>query len=96
VSPGAVDAGQHCDEGGVSGGDGAPASGSGIPTMGNVHEVVARHRHHATVAYVERDAVAVLGGRRLLAEDPRTVYVDADVRQVDRVLSHPGCSASST
>jgi len=63
--------------------------GSGIPTMGNVHEVVARHGSLATVAYVERDAVAVMSGRRLLAEDPRTVYVDADVRQVDRVLSHP-------
>ena len=63
--------------------------GSGVPTMGNVHEVVARSGTRASVAYVERDGVAAMSGRRLLADDPRTVYVEADIRDVDRVLSHP-------
>lgn len=63
--------------------------GSGMPTMGNVHEVVARAGGNASVAYVERDATAVSSGRRLLHDHPRAVYVDADIRDVDAVLDHP-------
>ena len=57
--------------------------GSGIPTMGNVHEVATRAR----VLYTDIDPVTIALGRQALAGTPRTAYVygDAtDMATIDR------------
>jgi SAM-dependent methyltransferase len=64
--------------------------GSGVPTMGNVHEVVARSRSGARVAYTDIDSIAALHGRHLLAALPTATYTAVDVADVDAVLSSPG------
>ncbi|MFC5065228.1 SAM-dependent methyltransferase [Actinomycetospora atypica] len=64
--------------------------GSGVPTMGNVHEVVARSRSTARVAYTDVDSIAALHGRHLLAGVPTATYSAADVTDVDAVLGAPG------
>jgi hypothetical protein len=63
--------------------------GSGIPTVGNVHEVAQREAPTSTVVYVDRDPVAVAEGRELLASDENTTVVQADIREPGRILSHP-------
>jgi hypothetical protein len=64
--------------------------GSGVPTMGNVHEVVARSRSGARVAYTDVDSIAALHGQHLLAALPTATYTAVDVADVDTVLSSPG------
>ena len=52
--------------------------GSGIPTVGNVHEVAHAVNPAARIMYVDHDPVAVTHGRELLSGDPRTPVVAAD------------------
>ena len=64
--------------------------GSGVPTMGNVHEVVARSRSGARVAYTDVDSIAALHGQHLLAALPTATYTAVDISDVDAVMSSPG------
>jgi trans-aconitate methyltransferase len=64
--------------------------GSGIPTVGNVHEIVRQSAPEARVVYVDSEAVAANYGRRALADVPGAEMVRADIRDVDAVLSGTG------
>ena len=67
--------------------------GSGIPTVGNVHEVAQRLAPDATVVYVDNDPVAVEHSHAILAGDDRTAVVQADLRDPDTVLADPAVRA---
>lgn len=60
--------------------------GSGIPTVGNVHEVAHRNAPSSRVAYVDLEPVAVSHTRNILREDSRVLMVQADIRDPERVL----------
>lgn len=64
--------------------------GSGIPTVGNVHEVAHRHDPTARVAYVDVEYVSVLHARQFLVASDAVSVTHADLRDVDSVLSAPG------
>ncbi len=64
--------------------------GSGVPTVGNVHEIAHRHDPEARVAYVDVEPVAVSHARWLLGEHPRVTVTQADVRRPAEVLAMPG------
>jgi trans-aconitate methyltransferase len=66
--------------------------GSGIPTAGNVHEIVQRAVSDARVVYVDVDPVAVAHSRALLAGNPLAAAVRADLRNVATVLGLPEVS----
>ncbi len=61
--------------------------GSGIPTGGNVHEIAQAVRPETRTVYVDCDAVAAAHGRALLEHDPRSRYLQADLRDPEAVLS---------
>jgi hypothetical protein len=63
--------------------------GSGIPTVGNVHEVAQAAAPDARVVYVDTDPVAVAHSRAILAGDDQTAVVQADGRDPATLLSHP-------
>lgn len=69
--------------------------GSGVPTMGNVHEIVRAHLpegERATVVYVDYEAVAVHHSRLVLERDNATDWatiVQEDVRNPEAILNHP-------
>lgn len=63
--------------------------GSGIPTVGNVHEIARSHTPDARVVYVDHEQIAVNTAHELLAGDPNTAMVQADVREPATVLQHP-------
>jgi hypothetical protein len=67
--------------------------GSGIPTVGNVHEVARAVYPNARVVYVDVDPVAVTHGRTMLAGDDQTTIIRADVRQPEAILDHPDVRA---
>lgn len=63
--------------------------GSGIPTLGPVHEVAREIRPDARVVYVDRDPVAVAHSRLMLADDPLCTVVEADLTQPEDLLARP-------
>ena len=63
--------------------------GSGIPTVGNVHDVAQAAAPDARVVYVDNDPVAVAHSRAILAGDAQTAVVEADGRKPEELLAHP-------
>lgn len=60
--------------------------GSGVPTVGNVHELAPGAR----VAYVDHEGVAVAHARTILAGIDRASVTQADLADADAVLGAPG------
>jgi SAM-dependent methyltransferase len=67
--------------------------GSGIPTVGNVHDVAAAGNAGSRVAYVDWDPVAVAHSRAILAGNENTAVIHADLRDPFAVLNDPGLRA---
>jgi SAM-dependent methyltransferase len=63
--------------------------GSGIPTVGNVHEIAQQLASDTRVMYVDVDPVAVAHSRVILAGNERTGIVQVDLRQPERIVNHP-------
>ncbi|MCX4098259.1 SAM-dependent methyltransferase [Nocardia sp. alder85J] len=63
--------------------------GSGIPTVGNVHEVAQERNPEVNVVYVDVDPVAVEHSRALLDGNPRVAVVHADIADPDALLHDP-------
>ena len=67
--------------------------GSGLPTVGNVHEVARRVNPRARIVYVDNDPVAVRYSRELLAEEGEgargVAAIEADLRDPAAILDHP-------
>ena len=63
--------------------------GSGLPTVGNTHEVVQRVIPGARVVYVDNDPMVAEQGGRLLAGDRTTRVICADLREPETILDHP-------
>jgi hypothetical protein len=70
--------------------------GTGIPTSPNVHEVAQAIAPHARVVYVDNDPIVLAHARALLTSSPdgRTEYIDADLRDVDKILHSPQLRAT--
>jgi SAM-dependent methyltransferase len=63
--------------------------GSGIPTVGGVHEVAQRIDPEAHVVYVDADSVAVAHTRQMLVGNERATVVEEDLRKIEAILDHP-------
>ncbi|MGH3772541.1 MAG: SAM-dependent methyltransferase [Pseudonocardiaceae bacterium] len=63
--------------------------GSGIPTVGNVHEVAQRADPECRVVYVDKESVAVAHSELLLAGNDRAAVIRANLRDVEYVLDDP-------
>ena len=63
--------------------------GSGVPTVGNVHEVAKDANPDARVVYVDIDPVAIAHARHLLTGVEGVSAILADMRRPKDVLSHP-------
>jgi SAM-dependent methyltransferase len=63
--------------------------GSGIPTLGNVHEVAQAGAPDAKVIYVDLDPIAVAHSRQILTGNERATVLHEDLRRPERILGHP-------
>ncbi|OIJ94619.1 SAM-dependent methyltransferase [Streptomyces colonosanans] len=63
--------------------------GTGIPAADNTHEVAQRVDPGARVVYVDNDPIVLAHARALLVSAPEggTDYLQADLRDVDRILA---------
>jgi hypothetical protein len=63
--------------------------GSGMPTVGSVHEVARSIRPDARVVYVDIDPVVVAHARMILDGDADATVINADLVDAGAVLDHP-------
>jgi hypothetical protein len=65
--------------------------GTGIPTSPNVHEIAQEANPRARIVYVDNDPIVLAHARALLTSGPdgKTAYIDADLRDVEKILSSP-------
>ena len=63
--------------------------GSGIPTVGNVHEIAQRAEPECRIVYVDKESVAVAHSELLLRDNDRTTVIQANLRDVGKILDHP-------
>jgi SAM-dependent methyltransferase len=63
--------------------------GSGIPTVGNVHETAQQIAPDAKVLYVDHDPVAVAHSELILGDHPTVRILQADLRRPADILDSP-------
>lgn len=63
--------------------------GSGIPTVGNVHEIAQNADPTARVVYVDNEHVAVAHSQLILDDDENATMVQADITRPRLVLNDP-------
>ena len=61
--------------------------GSGIPTVGNVHEIARRAAPESRVVYVDFEDVAVAHSQMILEGDDRSAILQQDLTEPDAVLA---------
>lgn len=63
--------------------------GSGIPTVGNVHEIAQQADPQARVVYVDNESVAISHSELVLEGNDRASAILADMRDPAAILEHP-------
>jgi hypothetical protein len=63
--------------------------GSGIPTVGNVHQIAQHENPDCRVVYVDRDPIAVAHSELMLAANDKAAVVHADMRDPEAILGSP-------
>jgi hypothetical protein len=63
--------------------------GPGLPTRGNLHQLVRQHDQRARVVYVDNDPAVLTQGRTHIEGIPGVVLTRGDVRDPDGILSNP-------
>lgn len=63
--------------------------GSGIPTVGNVHEIAQQVNPDARIVYVDYEQIAYNAGRDMLSDNGNATILHADLRDPAAVLEHP-------
>jgi O-methyltransferase involved in polyketide biosynthesis len=63
--------------------------GTGLPTADNTHEVAQRAAPESRIVYVDNDPLVLAHARALLTSTPEgaTAYIDADLREPDKILA---------
>ncbi|MCD2195446.1 SAM-dependent methyltransferase [Actinomycetospora endophytica] len=69
--------------------------GSGVPTVGNVHEIAHAIDPGVRIAYVDFEPVAVAHAQEITADLPSVTVTRADVRDPESVFAAPGSPACS-
>jgi O-methyltransferase involved in polyketide biosynthesis len=67
--------------------------GSGLPTIGNTHEVVKKIHPDARVVYVDNDPMVELYSQTILDSGGTVSVICADLREPDAILDHPSVRA---
>src|SRR5579875_286520 len=62
--------------------------GSGLPTVGNTHEVVQKITPGARVVYVDNDPIVAAHAAELLAGSPTATLIQADLRDPGSILGN--------
>jgi hypothetical protein len=63
--------------------------GTGLPSVGNTHEVAQQAVPQSRIVYVDNDPIVLAHARALLTSSPEgaTAYLDADLRDTDAIIN---------
>jgi hypothetical protein len=63
--------------------------GTGLPSVGNTHEVAQQAAPPSRIVYVDNDPIVLAHARALLTSSPQgaTAYLDADLRDTGKILA---------
>ena len=61
--------------------------GSGIPTMGNVHEIAQKLNPEARTIYVDFDPIAVIHSNSILNGDPNTAVIEENFLNAETLFN---------
>jgi S-adenosyl methyltransferase len=69
--------------------------GTGLPTVDNTHQVAQRIAPGSRIVYVDNDPIVLAHARALLtsSREGATAYLEADLREPEKILSHPDLDA---
>lgn len=67
--------------------------GSGIPTVGAVHEIAQQIAPESRVVYVDNEAIAIAHSQLVLHDNPSATIVQGDLRTPDELLRTPELTA---
>jgi hypothetical protein len=67
--------------------------GSGLPAVGNTHDLVRQVQPDARVVYVDNDPMVSLHGQAVLDSGGTVCVIQADVREPDSILENHGVQA---
>jgi len=62
--------------------------GSGLPTVGNVHDLARATIPDARVVYVDIDPVVITHSSRMLKDVPEATIIEGDLRRPSEILEH--------
>ena len=62
--------------------------GSGIPTLGHLHEIAHRRDPENRIVYIDIDPVAIAHSKAILREKPYTLVFQADARDPQTIFEH--------
>jgi hypothetical protein len=70
--------------------------GTGIPTVGNTHEVAQEVAPEARVVYVDNDPIVLVHARALMTGNDAgaTAFIEADLREPHKILADPALAAT--
>jgi S-adenosyl methyltransferase len=70
--------------------------GTGLPTVGNTHEIAQGIAPECRIAYVDNDPLVMVHARALLTSSPqgKTDYIEADVREPHAILASTALGAT--
>jgi S-adenosyl methyltransferase len=70
--------------------------GTGIPTVGNTHEVAQKVAPEARVVYVDNDPIVLVHARALMTGNNAgaTAFIEADLREPRKILADPALAAT--
>ncbi|MDA8371134.1 MAG: SAM-dependent methyltransferase [Nocardiopsaceae bacterium] len=63
--------------------------GSGMPTAENVHQVAQGVNPDARTVYIDNDPIVLVHGQAILADNPLTTVVTADLRDPAAIIDNP-------
>jgi len=67
--------------------------GSGIPTVGNVHEIAQHVNPEARTVYVDKDPVAVTHSRSILQDDSKTTVIEENLLNFAEMINEKEVSS---
>lgn len=70
--------------------------GTGIPTVGNTHEVAQKVAPDARVVYVDNDPIVLVHAQALMTSHDAgaTAFIEADLREPQKILADPAVAAT--
>jgi hypothetical protein len=64
--------------------------GSGLPTVGPVHEIAHGMNPNSRTVYADNDPIAITHSQSILAGDPKVLVIEEDIQNIGKIFENKG------